>query len=1438
MEMRLTHLSIRCFLMTKLGNCPCRSRLVTFGALRGWSRPGLDTRFTVALLDKDQAAHNLLPEILIPGGKAESSTAYAPALHSFKLSELIPKLDLSQLDDSSRHLAEFFGNRFTELAGDTPVHIVDQNTLEKLFPGSGPGTPGFFYSHNIVLSKGIVDGTDPVWRQSHVILHEASHAISVNELYNFPELKSAVGYLMDETDKYLSKENPTARQRHNYAFKDEREFWAEATSPSGFQEFLKDIPVSDRITKGLGLKEKTNTIWDAVKNIMKDLLTRITGKVPDNTVMDAIFRIGEALEQANKILKSMDPDEAGAEELKPPVGKGVVPRTDRYMELIAERNEKDLEFQKEQAEKAERQRQTAEWKQNFGRVREEVATDIKQRPDIAADTFLRTGELPNGEKFRKVKLDPTKIDPELREKVPQDYLRKGGMDPDDLAGHFGYQSGDALVRGLAKIADERELEDLTPAAHLNRMIDAEADRKMRSTYGNLEQNILEEAKDHVLNQTQMDLLHEETLALGMQAKVAAPLSKDAIRAGLQEQFDKTPVGMHDSDKYMAAAGRAGARAEKALLEEDPTEAYKAKQQQYFSTVLAGMARKLEKERYQFDKRVKNWRKREPSGIDQQDAVWIHQILGQIGLPPMRLLQDLDRQKGLVSPYKNLREYVVGTNQMHGLANQDVDAIQPIQQLNVADFLFTDNYRATVDEMTPAEFRDVFNSLKSIDHYARDMKKLDVKGKKEDVAEVVSGLVARLKAAVGDKPITNEIKQKQSVGRLVGTWLLNPETWMNRLDLGNRMGPFNQLIIRPITEGQYLLRTFERDFAKQWKELGDFPNLRKKIENPLFKDPETGDPIQMTRENAYAVLQNMGNELQRKKLVLGWKVHKDVEQGTQLIWNWLKGIGIGPEDLARAQKMGDMFDKAFSYVEKAYTHVAGVAPTRIDLKTMQTPWGEQKEWYHPLIPDPLRHDKTLTAADLMSEGQGYFRPSTTASGTKTRTGALYPVDLTFDSVPFKLKQLLNDAAMRVPISEVSKIVYHNDFKAAFKKYYGQEYAGALDAWMKDVAGNRQWTPSNLKALDKAVNFIQQNLSTLLIGWNLGTVGKHAPTAAVFSAAEVGTLNFAKSLTKMIYQLPGSREAWNFSMENSEELQNRMRNLEDTLVAQNREMFKKIGWKGKYANIRDAIEWYGHAPVAFTDLISAVSMWHAEYLRRAEEDPDLSHGDLANLANTAVRRTHGSSILSNRPGIMRYNSPFARAIMPFYNFLNNALQRNYENAWKAKLAMQGRELPEMTGFEKEQFDAGPQHILPLMGGLMVYGVIPSLIEQWVDPLPDDKKENRVLHWAKILTRVYPSMIPVVRDAVNYLEAGHEPSIGLYGTFMRNVDKGIDPKSYTHNPGQVFRTANSLFGTLTGLTFEPIGRAGEFAFNTAAGIEHPKGMGDLFKGLYKGTLKEPRR
>jgi hypothetical protein len=1376
---------------------------------------------------------------------------------TFPAREGMALVDKDQLTGVPRALAEFFHNRLDKLAGDTPIWVAPNNLMKELNKNVRvrPNTPGFYYpdQHAIIMREDAASGMLGHDVATHILIHEVAHAATYNEMREFPAIKQMVGSLMGEADKWLSKNAFEDREVHKYAFKNEDEFVAETFSNPRFQEVLATTPLSNELAGRLGLNAKSSSVWDAVKQIVANLVQRLTGvKVPP-TVLDGMMRIGEAFEEANKVTRRGG-EALGAEPIedrkafKTPATVGL--KADdlrKYMGLIERQQEVEAKHVESKALEDERKRQTAEWKENQKTVRSEVREGVYRRPVIAADRYLREGIL-EGRKAGAFKLDKGALTDEQIRSLSPDYYASGGANPDDMARLFGYQSGDSLVQALGQLKAERDLEGLTPQAHISKMVSVATEHEMQRRYGDLEENILREAKEHVFSPSQIDILADETIHLASLAKSELPITKEDLLKGARQVFNASPLRAISSKAFEASSGRAGQAVQDALLKGDYRAALKAKQEQANAAIYANLALKFEKGLKRFKETdAPRWGRREPPGVPQEDAVWMHQILLQVlgpdGIQTSR--QDLERRKEMSSRYANLREYVEARNRANGTASTDPDNPPVTHTLNVLPELFSTNWPGKDFEgLSTAEFQGVYDSLKSINHYGHEANKYTVKGNKIDLANVVSGLVERLKAAVDNKPAVQGAHE-ESKFRTIGSLLLNTETWLNRLDLGNRQGPFNQLIMRPITEGQNYLRQLNRDFAAKWKDLGPFPDFNKKLTNTLFRTDD-GRFIDMTKGHAYAVLQNMGNALQRRKLIDGWNISKDQDVGEQMVWHWLQNTaGMGPEDLKRAQRMGKVYSDAFTLAEHAYVHTAGVAPARIELYKVRTPWGDADEWYHPLIADPLRHSSKMTVDDMMGDS-GFWKPSPASGYTKTRTGARYPLDLSFESAAFKLKQILNDAAMRIPITEVSKIVYNKKFMEAFKEYYGPEYHSALDAWMKDAAGNRQWQPANMRALDRWVNSLAQNMSTMMIGFNPGTVAKHGLTAGIFSSWEVGLGNWASSMLHMIHELPGSRERWKFAMDNSEEIRNRLHNVQDTIVAQNKELFRTQknrafdATRVKLESFRDAVNWWGHAPVGAGDLLSAVSMWDAEYRRLNKADPDMTHGDLVYAADTAVRRTHGSSILTNRSAVQRHQSPFVRLIMPFYTFLSNALQRNYELAWKAKLATQGRELPEMPGFLEEKFEAGPQHILPIMGGVAVFGLAVGLIEHLISGQPKKSDESEGAHLAKMLLRGYPAQVPLVRDVSNYLIDGHDPSIGLYGTLAQDVKKSLSTKSYDYrtNPGKTFRTAADVLSLSTGLTTQSTDKLGEYLINVLAGKEHPKGFGDLWKGVRTGTQQEPRR
>lgn len=1400
-------------------------------------------------------AGNIIPKDAKSGVEVKSTRATATSLASFKLKDILNDMDYSHLSSTEKLFSDFFGGQLERLVPDTPVHVVSKADMSRLLPYA-PGTPGYHYLGEIILRKDMVDGTMPPWVTSHVIIHEAAHAMSVDALYNFPELKGATTQLMKETHEYLSRVDPKARKEHDYAFGDEREFLAEGFGKPAFREVLRNTPISRDMAKKFGLGTKSKSVWDAVRDIFKKLLSQLAGRPVPDTVMDAFFKIGEALENANKILEKMDQEEAGASPIQ-----GELPGTTRmedrdifqkaaaigmttkqfrrYQELIDKRAAEDAEVSRNAALATERERQTAEWKENYAKVHGEAEKDISSRPDIAADRFLREGDL-YGEKYRKPSIARDTVPDEFRGSIPKDYLSDQGLHADDLAGLFGYQSGEQLLTALSALEAERQGEGLTPKAHVSKLIDAEADRRMRRDYGNLEQNIIDEAKDNVVTQTQLDLLHEEMVALAQQGGAELTFSKEQIKRWVKDQFDKTPLSAHSSDKYLASAGRAGQKAEDALLAGDPAEAFKAKQQQYLSVLLAKEARKLEKEKVSFDKFAKRFSKREVAGVPGEYTNWIHDILMRTGNFVRRTVQDLQEGIGRET-HSTLEKFTEARNADADIWAEDENMPSDFQIMPVAPFLFDQTYRKSIEEMTPGEFRAVRDSVRTIAKNGAEVNKINVGGAKAELRATVDTMVGQLATLFEGKEKQYAFGHKDAgIGHTIRTYwasLLQVESIFNRFDRGDPKGIFKKVVTEPLFEGSNGLSTLEREFSRKYKEVPKFGDLKKAVANPLFGDPMyDGEKRAMTRGNMLAVLQNVGNASQLDKLARGYGI-KD----PNMVMEWLF-THTTKEDWDRAQALGDLFEEAFEHSARMYHNLSGVAPEKIDLQPIQTPFGEYKGWYHPLIYDPIRPgtSKKLMGPNPLEDGS-YFRVATPSGYTKRRTAYAAPIQLNFDAIPWKLRQMLNDASMRPAVTDAAKVFYDPKFQTAVTKYYGKEIKDLLIPYLKDVAGQKQFKDAAQATGTRVLDFARQNVIATLIGLNPSTVMKHGPTAAMLSMKEVGLRPFLRELTGLLSMNDelGERN-WNFAMKGgtvdgrpwagSEELQRRSRNWQETLTGSQADVFGEN-------TLHNSVIKFGASPVALSDLLSAVPTWLAAYKDQIREGEQ--HGVAVQAADRAVRRAHGSSALAARPRIMR-GGPLAQLATPFYTFFNEMFQRQYEMAWKAKDALRGKS---RSIEEQGLYEGGKKEVGNMMGGLWAYVVFPAMVEQLVSPelTGNQSTTEKVAGWG---LRTLSSSLPGIRDLVEAFIGGRDPTIGMYSTSAKmliDMGKDIAHGQLSLGPAHAANTIKhtlTAFGALTGLTNAQEGRTAEYVYKYATGQERPRSMADVFRGLWHGTQKEQKR
>jgi len=905
-----------------------------------------------------------------------------------------------------------------------------------------------------------------------------------------------------------------------------------------------------------------------------------------------------------------------------------------------------------------------------------------------------------------------------------------------------------------------------------------------------------EAKDKAIGPEQLTKLNIETQAKAIVA--GRPVAKrETIDALVKATFERLTLAEISSDKWLRDAAKAQRELATAT---DPLDAYHASQRRELAVAFAREALDLEKARDQFDRVAKRYREPKVSGASPEYTNAVHDILQRLGLPVKRSIQDVAEGLGV----GGLRDFV---------AEKEGD----MRDLHVPEWLADPAFRVDINKLTSAEFAELHDAIKAITHNSRDEMKVYKAGEAADKKAVTDEMVALMKSLGPAKPPPIHGRESQIAKRVRSWWWsgINVESMLNRLDRDDPSGPFYQYITDHFTKASNYRERLVRDFQAKIAQVGHIEGMDDPVENRLWIDPLTGQPFVMSKRNVLGILQNVGNANNLNKLAKGYGL-----TGTQVM-EWLHERTT-KEDWDRAQAIGNIFGDIFGLANSMSLSVSGVGIRRLPLAEISTPHGTYAGWYSPAKYDPLRPGSSRKLMGLQEEG--YFRATTPQGYAKERTGYIAPVELNLDIVPIRMAQMLHDIAMRPAVIQMSKFFYNPEFERAMTAHYGVHQAKEMIPFLKEIANASNFKSMSEQLGNGAIEFFRQNTIATLIGFNPGTVMKHGSTAWLNSMTEVGALNYLREFKNITMESLSGRETWRMAMEKSEELQRRMKNYVELVQGHGSEI-NLTGAGGKFMSLREFVMSAGATPVSISDLLSAVPTWAAEYKTQLREG--VSEADAVSLANRAVRRAHGSSVLSNKPSIARTNA-LGATFSSLYGFFSHMLQKQYELAWKARDTLKGQASTPMA------------HVPDLLKGLMSYVVFPALIEELVTPMTNHDKKSWGM-WAaeSMLSMVGASMIGV-RDFVHAVVNVRDPSAGLIGTSMKAGtdvihDLGSGTRMSRDQMGNLINHTLTLGGVLTGLTNKEEGKMAEYLYRYGKGLEHPRGLGEFTKGLMFG---KPRR
>jgi len=1091
----------------------------------------------------------------------------------------------------------------------------------------------------------------------------------------------------------------------------------------------------------------------------------------------------------------------------------------KLQNLIQERYKEDLSAALNRAEREQKRTQSKEWKDNAREIRKEVEESIRQRPDVAAELLIAGGEL-NGQKLRqRYPLRTDDLTDAQRAELPRHYYSEDGLPVDGVASLFGFHSGDALVDSLTNYVKQKE--DRSVQEHLKKVIDNEVQRQMEAKFGELNENIMLEARDQALSETNLNILAEEWQGAAMQAGVQV-VDKDFAKATAQQLFSGMKIGEVNRDRLMSTLGKHGRDAERALIAGNPAQAVLHMERKYMIGLLAAEAMKLEKEQAKFDRTARQFSKREVSSVSGEYTNFIHDILVRVGKPVRRSVQDIAKEieAGVA---KNLEDFVQYKE-------------QDLRVVPVWDQLFDKNWAKHLDELTVEEFRAVKGSIDTLVHNGRDEKKIYRAGEAEDFAMVKQQLAQRIVDSAFGKIAT--------VNRGKGTKLpmsyfvnhLQMENIMGRWDGFDPQGPWFQYVLRDLIDGTNQADVWRTDYAKKIKALGTPKDIGRTIENTLFKDTNTGDAFQFTRKNLLTVMLNTGNEYNLSRIakgyglepteVMGWitkHATKEEWQFVQGIWNIFKDIKDRSDTMYRGLS-------------------GGIAPKDVITRPVIDAMGRQvaEGGYYPIIfhAELEGASKKLMGPDVLMM-DNFVNTLPSAGYTKERTGYVAPLSLDMDMMTNRIAQMLHDTATRPAILNSAKVFKDPEIRATIRKHFGTEYRDELLDYLKGVANSQNYIPRNQQALVAAGEFIRQNMITTLVGFNPGTVMKHGPTAAWLSAKEVGFLQFGKVFgetvpeqfmhwTRSLFNLNDkvAETNWDFAVRNSLELQRRDRNWQESLYGATAGLTPG----DKFGPWRQRIMEWSSKPVALSDMVSAVPTWLAKY--HEELGNGASHGDAVLLADRSVRRAHGSTAATNRTAFQRNWTPWLTSI---YNFWSEIMNRQVETIWKAG------EAAHLT--DGNTLQKGMSTVPILAGGMMAYVIWPAIVESFVSPHEHDQKDS----WAKKagmqLGFTLGSSWVGVRDIVSGLTQGRDPQFGLTGTAYQhfsNIARDFSKKDAFSKDrrGKFLQDAGAFIGAATGMLPLQISKMVRFGHDVELGKEHPRNTWQWLTGLRYGTTdKHPK-
>ncbi|WP_045834464.1 LPD23 domain-containing protein [Hyphomicrobium sp. 99] len=1004
------------------------------------------------------------------------------------------------------------------------------------------------------------------------------------------------------------------------------------------------------------------------------------------------------------------------------------------------------------------------------------------------------------------------------------YTVDGGIDPDEAAGWFGFDSGDEMIQAMERAPKRTEA------------IEAETDRIMRDRHGDvLNDGSLEaEAVDavHVDKRGQWiaaelkavsEVAEREPALTAKEARASARLTiarmrvRDATASGrflaaeraaaeeaerLAAQLARNSIWLKNANRRIEAKARAVAKGEaspdalaKAIEDRNaklesrdqtvqrterrfgadggqfiattPVETHTAGYNELVANLIDAKRRQLINHAlYTESRKVAEEVEKAENYVKRLNSKSTRERIAGAGRRENATIDYLGAIDEILERY-DFRKISGAAEQRRGTLNAFIEAMKAAgreNEISIPESVLSDAARKPYKTLPVEQLRGVIDSLKNLEHVATRWDKLIDAQNERALDEVVTEIAEAFEANVKKRP-PGRVKTKAEAirhgARQFLDLVLNATTLLREIDGFKDAGTAYRNIKAPIDAAMSRLIVRKEKAATALEGLYSVYSKAERREMAVRRHmPEIG--FALSKWERIAVALNTGNEGNMQRLTDPKVRGSFTEAQVAAIL-----ATLDERDADFVQSVWDYVGSFWNDIAARERRTTGVEPKRVEGSPVTIGGKTLAGGYYPIKYDPrlsslARDDQTQEIAQSLQAGR--FGKAQTRNGhLKERAQSSgRDVELDMSVLHRHVNQVIYDLELSEPVANSWRILQDGRIRDAFTETGKQADFDALELWLKDVA------EGELRSGDfvgRAARSLKSNFTAAKLAFNLVTVASQISGLSQ-TMVVLGKRDFVRGLQASLR--PGAiaditaKSAF-------------MSTRATTFNKDINDFYNdpKMGpVASRWGDIKS--EWIG--PLSFWLMTKVqwytvdIPSWLAGYqqgLRRFgnDEAKAIAHAD------DVVKRAQASGLFSDRSAIERGSvtrtarqNDVVRLFTALGSYMFAKFNVAYERTGKASRTLQQEGVSARSAVEVMSWTVDMVFLFTLEAVIMaaIRGQLPG-----GDDGEDDKKDG----WAKFLAKQtglsVMGTIPFVRDGASALQ-GFDGG-GAYGGIIGDAGKG---------------------------------------------------------------------